>query len=423
MYILKKYFNKDLLKNISTLVIGTGLAQLIAIGFQLITRRLFSPEVFGNYAVYLSLFSILATFSSLQYNRTVLLPKDEKESINLVGVNILVIFLINLIIFLFILIFENKIAELLNINVAYSFWLIFLPFSVLFFSIYEVLNFWLLRQKAFRASAGTKVVRRSGEGVLQSFFGLNGIPSGLIIGDVAGHFLNFLYVGYQSFRKSLVFSKVSFVSMQEIAKRYADFPKYNSIPALLNKLCLFLPVILVNTFYNSEITGYFDLSRIVLALPLALISQAIMQSLLQKISEIKKNRKSIRKELAGLLFILFSLAIVGTIIILFFGEFIFSLFGHEWEKSAIFAQIMVFSFALKFVVSPFSAVFTAFEKIHIASIWQIFNFLVLASLFFFGNLSVYSFVKLYVILEVITYSIYLILIYWVVQKYERTFYA
>lgn len=396
------------------------MAQMIAIGFQLITRRLFTPEVFGNYAVYLSLFSILATLSSLQYNRTILLPKQKKDAINLVGVSIISIFSINLLILLVVLLFENEIAQLLNINSSYSFWLFFLPLSVVFFSIYEVLNFWLLRREAFFKSATTKLVRRSGEGILQSLLGLKNISTGLVIGDVTGHFINTLYSGYQSWRTGLNLRMISAGSFSTIAKRYADFPKYNAIPALLNKICLFLPVILVNTFYSSEITGYFDLSRMVLALPLALITQAIMQSLLQHLSESKKQNQSVVKELSGLAILLFTAAVLGILIIVFLGDFLFGLFGKQWEQSAFFAQILVYSFALKFVVSPFSAVFTAFEKIRLASLWQVFNFLVLAVLFFFGHLTVIDFIKLYVVLELFTYGIYFILIYRVVKKYERT---
>jgi len=401
------------------LVIGTGMAQMIAIGFQLITRRLFTPEVFGNYAVYLSLFSIFATLSSLQYNRTVLLPQHKKDAINLVGVSIISILSINLLILLAVLLFENEIAQLLNINSSYSFWLFFLPLSVVFFSIYEVLNFWLLRRKAFFKSATTKVVRRSGEGVIQSFLGLKSMSTGLVIGDVFGHFINTLYSGYQSWRAGLKLHKINPDGLKTVAGRYSDFPKYNAIPALLNKVCLFLPVILVNTFYNAETTGYFDLSRMVLALPLALITQAIMQSLLQRLSESKKQNQSVVKELSGLAFLLFTAAIIGIVIIVFLGDFIFGLFGKQWEQSAFYAQVMVYSFALKFVVSPFSAVFTAFEKIRVASVWQIFNFFVLAGLFFFGYLPVIDFIRLYVLLELFTYGIYFILIYRVVKKYER----
>lgn len=423
MSLIRTYLNRNLLKNISTLVLGTGVAQLIAIGFQLITRRLFSPEVFGNYAVYLSLFSILATLSSLQYNRTVLLPKKDKDSIHLVAVSISAIIGINLLILLAVLLFEHQIAGILHIQSEYSFWLLFLPLSVVFFAVYEVLNYWLLRQKAFRISAGTKIIRRSGEGLIQSSMGWKGIPSGLVIGDVAGHFLNALYAGYRSFRRGLHFRSFSRASFLAVAKRYSDFPKYNSIPALLNKLCLFLPVILVNAYYNSEVTGYFDLSRMVLALPLALITQAIMQSLLQSLSESKQKGISIKRHLSGLFALLALMAVMGVFLVVFVGDFIFGLFGAEWSQSALFARIMVYSFALKFVVSPFSAVFTALERIRTASLWQVFNFLVLSVLFFFRELPVMDFILLYVLLEVFSYLVYFVLITRVVHQYERSLYA
>ena len=63
------------------------------------------------------------------------------------------------------------------------------------------------------------------------------------------------------------------------------------------------------------------------------------------------------------------LAIVGILIIEFFGIEIFTwVFGIEWKTAGQLTQILIFSYAIKFIVSPLTSVFTALEKIKISSI-------------------------------------------------------
>ena len=54
------------LKHIVVLMSGTALGQAIALGAAVITARLFTPEVFGQFAIYGSLTAIAITVASLR---------------------------------------------------------------------------------------------------------------------------------------------------------------------------------------------------------------------------------------------------------------------------------------------------------------------------------------------------------------------
>jgi O-antigen/teichoic acid export membrane protein len=185
--------------------------------------------------------------------------------------------------------------------------------------------------------------------------------------------------------------------------------------------CSFLlPAILVNKFFSSSMTGYFDLSKLLLSVPLALISTSISSVLLQSISEKVKERKSLRKDLLLILGIVSLIGVVEIIVISLFGVGLFKLiFGQNWGFSGEISQILVWSYALNFFVASFSAVFISMNKIKMLSIWQLFYFIAIISLTLFRNSQFLDFLRIYVSIEVICYLVIIVLMIFIVLNYER----
>lgn len=402
------------------MVSGTVIAQLIAVGFQLIIRRMYSPEQFGAYAVYTGLISIFFIASSGRYNQTVVLPKKDSEAINLVALSSFFALILSVSLFLIVAFFRIDICFLLNIASEYTFALWFFPFGLLFYSLYDIFNFWLIRKKMFIASGTTKIIRRSSDGTMQSAFGLINLKFGLWYGDLVGQFVNFSTALVFSFRNGFSLGEVKISTMKSLARRYVEFPKYNLLPSLLNSISLMAPVLIINKYYSQEITGYYDLTRLVLAIPLTFIVHALYQGILQRVSEKKNNSQSIKKELVRSFYMLLGASVLMVIVISFFSEFIFGLFGDKWSTSAIYAKILIFSFAVKLLVSPYSALFTALEKIKVGSMWQFANFSIIILLVILRNLEIESFLRTFMYLEVISYAIYGVLIISVLNKYEKS---
>ncbi|MBE9468862.1 MAG: oligosaccharide flippase family protein [Bacteroidetes bacterium] len=419
---IKKFIlNNEFVKNLFTLISGTAIAQIIAVLFQLIIRRIYSPADFGAFAVYMSLVGILATVVTLRYELAIVLPKKDKTAANVFFLSIIINFLFSILLFIALLIYKDKLVSVLNFPSDYSFWLFFVPLSVFLFSLYQSINYWLIRKKAYKSSSINKIVRRSAEGSVQSGFGYLKIPFGLVIGDLVGNFANNISGLYQIYRNKFKFSYISKAKLIYALKRYKEFPKYNTFPALFNSISLLLPIILINKFYSQTLTGYFDLSRVVLAMPLALITTSLSQVLLQHISDKKNKYQSIKKYIFSITAILFIVALIGVAVFSFWSVNIFSfVFGKNWIISGEFTQILVFSYAIKFIVSPLSIVFTALEKIKIGSIWQFFYFCLIISLLFFKDLDIFIFLKIYVIIDLIAYSVYFLLILFVSNQYEKS---
>lgn len=419
--VLKRFNWPELLKNSLILITGTVVAQFIPILLQPFLRRIYTPEDFGVFAVYTSLLGIVVSVSTLRYESTVMLPRKDEDAANLVIISWGISFLMAVLTSLLFFFFGEHLLACFELN-SHALWLFyFLPASIFFYSCYQSVNYYLIRKKAFKVSSINKVVRRGGEGIVQMSMGVNFRSVGLIFGAIIGDLMNFISGFFQLRRNGFQFEWVKKAKMVALLKRYKDFPIYNTLPALLNSMSLSLPVLMVNNFYGEKITGYLDLSRMVLALPLALVSVSVSQVLFQYLSERIRERKSIFGQIKKTAKFLGVIAVTMVLAGYFLSVPVFKLvFGDEWMLSGVMSQILVASYALKFLVSPLSITFNALEKIRMSSIWQFFYFISILTLLFFKNLPVEEFLLYYLVIDLINYSVYFMLMLTQVRIYEKS---
>jgi len=415
------YSGNNIFYNSVRLSAGTIIASLIPILLQPVLRNLYSPEAFGAFSVYISVIGIIVVISSLKYELAITLPEHPDDAKALVHLAMFFAVLLNIILLIVILMIPEKIISMLNFPEEFRQWIYFIPVSALLFSIYNTFHYWMIRNKLFLFAGLSKVFRRTGEGAVQISLSAVRISGfGLFAGDLTGQVVNAISGLFFSTRKGIALNKIDKSKMLQMAKRYRQFAVYNTIPTLLNTLTIALPVFLVNIKYGETNTGYLDLARLLLFIPIVFISEPLSQVLLQRFNEFKINHKSILSDFVKLLFILIITGIIGILMTeLFSDSFVNLLFGDIWKTSAYFSTILVISVCFRFITEPFKLIFAAFEKIKIYSIWQIFYFIIIFSLFFVSGLSIGSFLWLFVVLESVCFLVLLGLIIIQVINYER----
>jgi O-antigen/teichoic acid export membrane protein len=420
---LRSVKQSELFRNVSILISGTALAQMIPIILQPFLRRFYSPETFGAYSVYLSIVGILSIVSSFKYELAIILPRNEKNASNIFFLTVIVNLLYNLVLLFVVVIWKDDLLKFLNLDKSFSIYLYFAPLGIFFYNLYQSLNNWLVRRKAFLPVSINKFVRRGTEGASQIVFKFLKITNGIIFGDIIGHISNIISGCFQANKSGLKLSSLSLNKLKYVINKYSDFPRYNVIPSFMSACSFLLPAILINKFYSAEYTGYFDLSKLLLSIPLALISTSISSVLLQIIAEKYRENKSIMSELKPVIYLIAGIGIAEIIIIVFFGILMFRLlFGVQWGFSGEISKVLVWSYALNFIVASFSAIFISMDKIKLLSIWQVFYFLSILSLILFKNLPFIDFIKVYVLIEVICYLLVIGLMIFVVSRYERRIY-
>jgi O-antigen/teichoic acid export membrane protein len=415
---LKELAKKNLVKNLGFLISGTVLAQIVVVGVQVVLRRIYTAEEFGVFGVYMSALGILATISAFRYEQTIVLPKEQAKSKGLLLLSIGISFLFSTVLLLPIFFYKLELASWLNFpDPAYADFLLLLPLSVFVFSVVQALNFYLIKLKLFKILGSNKVVRRGSEGFLQVALGKLDLGFGLIVGDMLGQ----IAVAVRSIHKLSkgTRSDVRKQSIKELAIRYKNFPLQNGLPALMNSLGLLLPFIIIAQKFSVQENGYFELARMVLIIPLSLITASLSQVILERFSEKKNNSQSVLKEVKAFSLGLIVLGLLFGLVISLFGELLFSwVFGAEWKASGQYASILVWAFALKFLVSPFNIVFTVFERIGLFSLWQVLYAVLIVLLWFIPFQDIMQFFKGYLFIELVIYTLAAVLSTRVLYSYE-----
>jgi len=402
------------------LISGTIIAQLVSILLQPILRRLYSPESFGILSAYLSIIGMIVILCSLRYDDTIVLPKSDKESINLVGLSLFISFCFNLLIFILVIILGGNIKSFLNLPANFPVKILYIiPAGAFLFSFYQSLNSWLIRKKKYISVSVNKLVRRSTEGSAQIVFALLKSFNGLIYSDIIGQTANAATAAIQSRKYGLNFNLLSIAKLKYVLRKYSEFPKFNLLPAFMSSCSYLLPPIFIVKFFSPETAGFFDLSKLLLSIPMALIASSFSNVLLQRISERFNRKESFMAEIKPVLYIVLLIAVIEIVAIILFGENLFKIvFGSQWITSGKISRIMVWSFALNFIASSFTSIFVSMRKIKTYSIWQLIYFISILSLLFFKHLPFTDFLRIYVLIEVLCYLSIALVMITIIYRYE-----
>jgi O-antigen/teichoic acid export membrane protein len=408
------------LKNTLILILGTGIAQSIPILLQPVLRRVYSPEDFGAFAVYFSMIGILTVIANFRYDLAIGLPEKDEDGANLVFLSLVINFIFNIILLVIIVLFRNDIALIFKFPEKFSYFLFLLPFSTFFFCSFQAMNFWLIRKKAFTSLTINKISRRGAEGVVQVTFGLFRNSAGLFWADVAGSISNNIS-GLRQLRKTgFRANSFSHPAMVRLMKRYRDFPKFNLIPQLLGTIAMQLPVFMINRLFTKTELGFFDLSQQAILAPFSLISVAVWQVLLQRVTEKKQTRKKLLRDFFAISLILSLIGLVSVIVIELWGPGLFSfVFGHRCWIAGNYARILVVGYLFFLVISPMGAVLMGLEEIRLFSIWNVVHFALLMGLYFVREMAFTDFLKLFVSIEIVAFSIFYLLVMRTVMKYDK----
>ncbi len=406
-------------RNFSVLMTGTAVAQAIPVLLQPLLRRLFDADIFALFAVYNSVTAMLIVAATLRYEMTVVLPEQDAPAIHLVLLSLAVNLLISLLFFIIIAVIPTSLVSWIHWPEGHRKWLYLVPLAVLLYSAGQTFNYWLIRKKAFRASATNRISRRIAEGAVQGAGGFAGWGGALLWGDMAGRVMNLVVATLQSVKNGFTLENIRIAEIRRLAVRYKDFPLFQAVPALLNTISLMLPVLLVNSYYSANTTAQFDLCRQVLLLPLALITTAMSQVLLQKFVEQRNLQQRI---LPGFLKISLYASLFAIAVVVFFmltGKPLFAfLFGKQWAVAGTYTMYLAPAFMIQFVVSPVSTLIIALEKVRIGAVWQLLYFGGILSLSFFRHLPETGFFRIFTLINLVFYLIYWLIILFIILRYE-----
>lgn len=415
--------NSVFTKSILTLITGNAIAFIIPVILYPLLSRIFDPEDYALFGLYFSIYSFLEIASAGRYDFAVIMPEQDNDAINLVAGGFIISLFYSLVILILVMFLNDWIAARLN-NPHLANWLYFLPLGLVLASLSKLCNSWLIRKKEFRASSINKASQKLAETSAQLAFGFFKTGNGLILGDISGRIFNAVVSSYQSIKSGFDSKKISEAAIKSGLMRHLEFPKYGILPSMLNTLGGMMPVFIISSYYSVEVSGSFNFSRIILSVPFALIASGISQVLMQQVSERRHKNLPVHYEVFSLAAKLSVLSVAGIAVLYLAGAELFELvFGAKWRQSGEYTSVLIFSYAVSFIVSPFSVLLIVLGKIRWASFWQTFYFLAVSCLWFLNDISINNFLFILVAVDLISYMVYGLLIYKTIRRYENALVA
>jgi O-antigen/teichoic acid export membrane protein len=414
------FFKSEFNSNVLTLMTGTTIAQAIPIAITPILTRLYTPEDFGTYALFIAITSIFANVISGRYELAIMLPQKNEEVINIFALGLIITFINSLALLMFLLIFNDYLANSLD-NEEVSKWLFFIPISIFLSGLWNLIRYLNIKKKQYKHLANLTIVKSIVLALVQISIGLvksgpTGLVSGHIISQLFANLKLFLYI----IKNKVLISGKKIIYL---AKKYQKFPKYGVPAAFSDTAAQQLPLILLPKLFGLDTSGFFFLTSKVIAVPSASIGGAIGEVFFQELSK-KKNMKlkcwplfinTVKK--------LFFIGLPFAFFIALFGPYLFQfVFGEQWKISGVIARYLAITFLFTFVVSTVSSVFLFSGDIKKGAFWAHLYLITRLCIFGFSvwtGLKFFEFLLLFIIHEILLYLIYFYLIVKAVKKIDE----
>ncbi len=359
----RAFFRKSEFRhNVLTLMTGATIAQAIPIAISPILTRIYTPEDFGVFALYMSVASIMSVLATGRYELAIMLPKKDKDAINIVALSILISFFVSFISFLIVFVFNTQIANILS-SPQIANWLYFIPITVLLTGIYQSFNYWSNRKKQYKRLATSRVVQSGTTAASNLAMGFGGFgSSGLILGGILGQGVAATVLGKFVFREDRgLFAKINRLKIAVLAKKYKKMPIFNLPNALIDGFRLSGMMILISKYFSVASLGQFSLAWKILQIPISLIGGSISQVFFQEISSLKN--EELYAVVTQFIKKASMLSLPMFLIIYFFSEEIFLfVFGHNWKLAGKIASILSPWVFLNFLSMPLANILIILNK-------------------------------------------------------------
>lgn len=362
--VFNRIFKSDFLKNISILLSGTVIAQIITFSLSPLLTRLYTPEDFGILALFMSISAIFGVIATGRFELAIVLPKEDKDANNILVLSVILTTFTALFSLILLSIFNAPITDFSN-NPAISKWLYFVFFSVLFTGLYQAFNNFSIRNKTFKTNAFGRIFQAFSMTGIQLILGFISFGSaGLIIGTIVGQLFAALILSWKWIANySSIKPYISKSLIKYNFKRYNNFLKINTPHALIDTIQDSGIIFVITIFFSQVVLGSYAFAFRILKVPVSMLGSAMYQVFYQKASEAYNNGQDIRPLLLKIYRNLFIIGFPVFLILTFTTPTLFKfIFGEKWILSGEIAQILCPWLFFNFLASPVSCITLVLNK-------------------------------------------------------------
>ena len=393
--------------DILTLIKGNTIAQTIPIIIAPILARIYNPENFADFGLYMSILAILTVFVTGKYELAIMLPKKDRNALNVFALSIIITIIASIITLLIVANPFFNLAEILSLKIEKKLMILF-PLSVLLIGIFNSLYYLNNRKKQFNELAQTKVYRSISTAILNISLGMSGITSiGLIISNMIAQ----LFANINLFRHNMVLksvcSSVNVVTMKKMLFKYRKFPVFDLPANLFFNLYSSMLILYFSIFMTPTVAGmYFFVSRL-LKTPASFFVTSFQDVFFQKISEDSNNIGFEVEKFSKQIFFYLCLPFFSIIYLSYFYSDL--LFGNQWTGLYKYFYCISLPIFISIINSPFAHVLKVLNKQEYSLMLHIGRFIILLTGLYLMSLWNFKLFEILIIFSLLE-SLYYLLI-------------
>ncbi|MBA4283879.1 MAG: hypothetical protein C0432_06275 [Candidatus Puniceispirillum sp.] len=355
------------MKNFIWLISGSIIAQVLNFLASPILTRIYSPEEFGEYMLFLSIAGLFTATINGRYDMMIV-SAEEKDLFSLIRVSLIISIIVSILstITFFVINFRTDMIDL----PVYTFLLFFSTIS--FYGLINIITAYNNRIEEYKLISQFTVIRSTIQNLGSILLGIMGMGYlGLAVSYVFGQF-----IGVRKQSKKLRihfkdFKKLSTGNDLQILKKYINQPLYSLPSILINNLSYTILIIVIGKLYGVLEVGLYSIALRVLGLPLSLVSGNISKLVMKSGFEEIKNNSSIKLTFNRYFRILVLLSIPLFILISESSNYVDKIFGKEWNDSGLVINSLLFMFIARFITSSLSPLYILIGRQKIDFLLQI----------------------------------------------------
>lgn len=401
---------------------GTLAGQGVLLAVSPLLTRLYRPEDFATLTVFTAIATVMGSIVTLSWERAIVIPRADRQAQSVLLLGAVTVIAIGLVFTIIAAIASPSLDNLFGTAVFARFWWL-LPATVVVMGMFALLSSWLVRSRRFGLLAGRNVALGLSQAVSSVVLGIVGAgPIGLLSGMGVGRAAAVIGITpWKTLRRPW---RQSPARVAVVAKRYRRFPLVATWSRVLNVLGLQLPPLLIVALFGTLEAGLYALTVRVLATPIGMVADAVSQYFEGTFSALVRARSN---RLSGFIMRIsarmFLLGLLPGMVIAVYAPPLFGwVFGEEWSKAGVFAQIVVAFYVLQLAISPVSRALLVLERQSMQLAWDISRMVltvasVVAPALLGGSLAIA--LVLLTLTQVILYLVLLIVCVRVARRAER----
>ena len=357
--------HSEFIGNVAVMMSGKTVAALIALFTTPIVARLFSPSDFGVAAFFTSVVLIVSNGATLRYEAALSLPKEDVEAIAIMALAYRILIAVCIALLLLITAYELTGLQWAGLDLL-GHWKWLLPLAVMLMSALHVQESWLTRTKSFTVASASLVVGNATTGLTR--IGLGYFQGSSIYGLIVTYLVGLasrliVQRSASSMGARALFSRIDWPTVRAVARRYADFPKFNAPAGVVYAIGGNLPVLLFGVIFSPAVAGFYAMANRLSHMPLTIVANSMRRVFLQKAAAIRNRGGSLRKAFLLLTGGLVLLGIVPFAVLWLFGEPLLTLLlGARWTVAGQYLEIMAPWLFSVWVAAPCNAVFIVLRE-------------------------------------------------------------